>query len=587
MFHLDLDNFASAASSVLTEALKNNTSLTNVQLRIKTFDIADVHDFRTALRLNTALTTVSFELGGIQLDTTKLLPLGDRRKLRTVLSLNAPEQSDGTVDLGDVRFYVLLSDVSIGRQLGSGHFGAVSEGTCRGQPVCIKRFLQHYAASGATNADDEYHSRSKGNYVVSADEIDRRQAAILMQINELALLIEFGDAGSGQQLGDVLKQTCVFATHFSIDQGDLLVIMPFMAGGVLESALKTATAADCVRWMCDVAEALRQLHAAGFAHRDVASRNVLLDLIDGVLTAKLCDFGLSCALEAPWLPDLVPVGIWPPEAVLSPSASSYQLGGDVWAFGLMLVDALRAGQVCGSVAHEWVLSPAHSQPELSVVLDQLFSAFAAPIIVATDAVLTAASTVTDYKFIEGQVVVAPAATAQVVCQLPSDFSTSMPPEEYYVSRRMHQMGGLADPVAALAQWRERLLIPGDALDRLPLVLGTLLPVLVQWCVRAQPEQRPSMEVVALLLRQACVGRLELNALPEQIVPHRLKELHWTFGDGVFLGAICRGRGTPLGMGDEIDLNKQASDGGAQILGGLLYSQQVRLLLCALCACLCL
>jgi hypothetical protein len=49
----------------------------------------------------------------------------------------------------------------------------------------------------------------------------------------------------------------VFATHFSIDDGDLLVIMPLMAGGVLESALAMATATDCVRWMCDVAEALR------------------------------------------------------------------------------------------------------------------------------------------------------------------------------------------------------------------------------------------------------------------------------------------------------------------------------------------
>ncbi len=158
----------------------------------------------------------------------------------------------------------------------------------------------------------------------------------------------------------------------------------------------------------------------------------------------------------------------------------------------------------------------------------------------------------------------------------------MPPEEYYVSRRMHQMGVLADPVAALAQWRERLFIPGDVLNRLPSVFRTLLPVLIQWCVRGRSEQRPSMEIVALLLRRACVGRLELHELPEQIVPHRLKELHWTFGDGVFLGAICRGRGTLLDVGSEIDLDGKASDGGAQLLGGVLYSQQVRLSLCILC-----
>ena len=91
-----------------------------------------------------------------------------------------------------------------------------------------------------------------------------------------------------------------------------------------------------------------------------------------------------------------------------------------------------------------------------------------------------------------------------------------------------------------------------------------------------------MEIVALLLRRACAGRLELHELPEQIVPHRLKELHWTFGDGVFLGAICRGRGTPLDVGSEINLDENASNGGAQLLGGLLYSHQVRLSLCIFC-----
>jgi hypothetical protein len=301
-----------------------------------------------------------------------------------------------------------------------------------------------------------------------------------------------------------------------------------------------------------------------------------------MLVAKLCDFGLSCALEAPWLPELVPIGIWPPEAVLSPSAIGYRLEGDVWAFGLMLVDALRGGQVRGSVVHEWVSSTAHEQPELSSVLDQLLFAAAASSSVTTDAMPTAVSTVTDYKLIEGQAVEAPAAAVLETCPQPSDSSTSSPPEEYYVSRRMHQMGRIADPVEASAQWRERLFIPDDVLDRLTPVLHALLPVLIQWCVRARSEQRPSMEIVALLLRRACAGRLELHTLPEQIIRHRLKELRWTFGDGVFLGAICRGRGMRLDVGSVIDLDEKASDGGAQLLGGFMYSQQVRFILCLLC-----
>jgi hypothetical protein len=170
----------------------------------------------------------------------------------------------------DTRFFVPLADVSIARQLGRGQFGAVCAGTCRGQPVCIKRFLQRAAATALCEplrpAEDRVVSQTyfrppdvtTGHDVyVSTDEpravepsaVNQQQAAMRMQINELALLIEFGDQGAGQRLSDALQQTCVFATHFSIDDGDLLVIMPLMPGGVLESALATAAPADCVRWM--------------------------------------------------------------------------------------------------------------------------------------------------------------------------------------------------------------------------------------------------------------------------------------------------------------------------------------------------
>ncbi len=59
-FRLFLDHVPSAAIPVWIVALKNNTSLKNLELRMTTFDIANVHDFRTALRLNTVLTSASF-----------------------------------------------------------------------------------------------------------------------------------------------------------------------------------------------------------------------------------------------------------------------------------------------------------------------------------------------------------------------------------------------------------------------------------------------------------------------------------------------------------------------------------------------
>lgn len=48
-----------------------------------------------------------------------------------------------------------------------------------------------------------------------------------------------------------------------------------------------------------IAEALAAVHAAGFIHRDVCPRNVMVDTEEGQL--KLIDFGLSIPSEAPFL----------------------------------------------------------------------------------------------------------------------------------------------------------------------------------------------------------------------------------------------------------------------------------------------
>jgi serine/threonine protein kinase len=633
---LTLDAIPSAAVSAWAEALQHNTHLTKLNLSVKKFDVADVHAIRTALRLNTALTDVTFDLGGVKLSTTHLLPCGDRRRLRAVLGLDshaaAADGAESDANVADARFFVPLAAVTIARQLGRGQFGAVSAGTCRGQPVCIKRFLQH-AATGDSVSDsslatvaesirpaeyrvvsqtyfkppddsagpDVYLSTDEPRAATAAVTVNQQQAAMRMQINELALLIEFGDQGDGPRLSDTLQQTCVFATHFSIDSdnGDLLVIMPLMPGGVLESALATAAPADCVRWMLDVAEALCQLHRAGFVHRDLASRNVLLDVIDGVLTAKLCDFGLSCAVEAPWLPELAPLGIWPPEAVLAPSPSAYGTSGDVWAFGLMLVDVLRGGHEQGSVDHAWLAT--HEQPELNALLDGIWAASDASVVSVdlTDLTGSVDAALSGYHLVGAAAAASAPAMATGVPDISlQDQAVSNTQGSSLEESKNHAPALEAAPnvidtyqqVNAAARflavrnesdWRERMLIPHGVLDSLPSSLRSLVPVLAQWCTRVDALQRPSMELVVLLLCQAHRGPVELNALPEQVVPGRLAESHWTLGDGALLGAICRRRGIPLDLGANVDLKgslgghePKVSDGGEQLLGGLLYSRQV-------------
>ncbi len=63
-----LDAIPSAVVSVWAEALQHNTHLTKLTLIVTQFDLADVHAIQTALRLNTALTDVFFNLGGVRTD---------------------------------------------------------------------------------------------------------------------------------------------------------------------------------------------------------------------------------------------------------------------------------------------------------------------------------------------------------------------------------------------------------------------------------------------------------------------------------------------------------------------------------------
>ncbi len=109
------------------------------------------------------------------------------------------------------RFFVALSDLSdpaTWQAKGRGNFGAVMVGQLRasGLPMCIKVFQDH--AQGLSRLDN-----------------------IRNQINELALVQELGQAQA-----DTLASTCVFATHFSIDDRDatsapcILVLLPLMHG---------------------------------------------------------------------------------------------------------------------------------------------------------------------------------------------------------------------------------------------------------------------------------------------------------------------------------------------------------------------
>ena len=114
--------------------------------------------------------------------------------------------------------------------------------------------------------------------------------------------------------------------HASLAPAPLLVLEA-CEGGTLFAALRRGDPLDVRGIALDVAKALAAVHAAGQAHRDIKSANVLLTRAagDARLTAKLCDWGsaslLKDSLPARPLPPTWPSTLFagaPPPATWTP-----------------------------------------------------------------------------------------------------------------------------------------------------------------------------------------------------------------------------------------------------------------------------
>jgi serine/threonine protein kinase len=157
------------------------------------------------------------------------------------------------------------------------------------------------------------------------------------QLNEFALINEMNPLQKA-----ALQEHCTFATQFSLnastDNGEgaailsthpkILMVLPLSVEGSLESHLlnpdkrnRPIVKSTLLTLLGDVAIALVHMHAMQLLHRDVAARNVLLNLEHAPdssprLRARLCDFGLSALVHANFRPHIFPQ-TWAPEAIVN------------------------------------------------------------------------------------------------------------------------------------------------------------------------------------------------------------------------------------------------------------------------------
>jgi len=110
--------------------------------------------------------------------------------------------------------------------------------------------------------------------------------------------------------------------HATLSPAPLLVLEA-CEGGTLFAAMRRGDPVDARALGLDVARALAALHAAGQAHRDIKSANVLLTRgpgPQGRLVAKLCDWGSAARLESS-LPTRPAAPPWP-SALFAPTTAA-------------------------------------------------------------------------------------------------------------------------------------------------------------------------------------------------------------------------------------------------------------------------
>ncbi|CAK4560111.1 unnamed protein product [Aphanomyces euteiches] len=191
------------------------------------------------------------------------------------------------------------NDVVYGKKLASGAFADVFYGTYKRDAVAIKRLI--------------------------SSRVGVKEVQVL--IDEIKLIASFTSPFVIKLVGCCWDQP-----------SDLECILEFMDGGDLRDNLKTRTS-DAFPWrekiyvMANIVDGLAYLHSLPVIHRDLKSRNVLMDSTKG---AKLTDFGVAKEDSQETMTFGVGTYRWMAPEILQ--LNHYSVAADVYSFGMILAE---------------------------------------------------------------------------------------------------------------------------------------------------------------------------------------------------------------------------------------------------------
>ena len=148
--------------------------------------------------------------------------------------------------------------------------------------------------------------------------------------------------------------------------GQQYLVMPLVQGTTLAGLIASGPLAghDVKRIGTALAGALECVHSGGVVHRDVKPSNVLLGR-DGQVF--LADFGIACFRDGPEMTDAPQSSLTGTAAYLAPEqveSGTIGYAGDVYALGLVLLEALTGVRAYRGTPLEQALARLWRQPEI-------------------------------------------------------------------------------------------------------------------------------------------------------------------------------------------------------------------------------
>eukprot|EP00752_Nemacystus_decipiens_P001312 g1302.t1 len=255
---------------------------------------------------------------------------------------NSASEGDGRSDgSGDGFKELKPEEVDIDDVIGEGSFGVVRRARWRGMDVAVKELKTSIASAAAATAAIAAGGGATAGAGVSAAVGGGRGGAVKPRDGDDLMDGQEEMRHEARMLAKVCNHNCVVQFVGVLFRPTPSVVTMFMENGSVEDMLVSSNSPAkkelVVRMAIEAAKGVIHLHREGVVHRDLASRNLLLD--DG-FHVRISDFGFSrvkreCASRGYTRSDMGPIKWTSPEAMRK---RCYSEASDAFSFGVVLYE---------------------------------------------------------------------------------------------------------------------------------------------------------------------------------------------------------------------------------------------------------